>query len=141
MAGLPAQITHKIKNLCALGYQHYDRQNYKAALRIFYQAWLYAPKPQTTWIEAGWILTAIGDTYYRLAQFEQAHEALNSALHCPGVKGNPFVHMRLGQSYYEQNDIPNARLELHRAFQAGGTKIFETEPPYYLDAIKDLLVE
>jgi len=37
-------------------------QDFKSALRLFYQAWLKVPKLQMQWDEAGWMLTAIGDT-------------------------------------------------------------------------------
>ncbi|TQV73450.1 tetratricopeptide repeat protein [Exilibacterium tricleocarpae] len=141
MSNLASQTATRIKSLCAQGYEHYDTQDYKGALRVFYQAWLEVPKPQTDWIEAGWVLTAIGDTYFRLNQFHQAREALNSALHCPQAEGNPFIHLRLGQSLLEQGDIGNARRELHRAYNVGGTAIFEREPEKYLAAIRDVVTQ
>ena len=139
MSELAANTTEHIKSLCAEGYRHYDTQDYKGALRIFYQAWLELPKPQTDWVEAGWVLTAIGDTYFRLNQFTQACEALNSALHCPQTRGNPFIHLRLGQSLLEQGDIAAARRELHRAYNAGGKAVFEREAQKYLTAINDVV--
>ena len=141
MPNLASQTAEHIKSLCAEGYRHYDTQDYKGALRIFYQAWLEVPRPQTDWIEAGWVLTAIGDTYFRLNQFSQACEALSSALHCPQAKGNPFIHLRLGQSLLEQGDVAQARRELHRAYSGGGKDIFEREPDKYLVAIRDVVIQ
>ena len=130
---------NNLKNTCSEGYTCYDAKNYKAALRLFYQAWLILPKPQSAYKAAGWVLTAIGDTYFRLGQHSQAIEALSSAIHCEGMAKNPFVFLRLGQSYLDSGEISLARRELFKAWNKGGAIVFESEPPQYYSAIEDLL--
>jgi len=130
---------NNIKQICSEGYTCYDANNYKAALRLFYQAWLVLPKPQSAYKASGWVLTAIGDTYYRLNRHSQAIEALSSAMHCDGIEQNPFVFLRLGQSYYDSGEISLARRELFKAWNKGGEIVFKSEPPQYYLAIKDLL--
>jgi tetratricopeptide (TPR) repeat protein len=95
--GPDAERTRRVRLLCRAGYAHYDAGNPERALRHFYRAWLLLPRPQRECIESGWILTAIGDAYCRLGDHRSGMEALRSALHCPGIAGNPFVHLRLGQ--------------------------------------------
>jgi tetratricopeptide (TPR) repeat protein len=128
-----------IKSECAAGYQLYDEKDYAGALRVFYQAWLKLPKPQSDHEESGWVLAAIGDTYYQLKRWNQAAEALNSCLHCPKMAEVPFVHLRLGQVLYEHKELIQARQNLHKAYQIGGSELFESEPDKYLNAIADLI--
>ena len=141
MSNLDPQTARGIKVLCERGYELYDQENYKTALRVFYQAWLRVPKPQTDWLEAGLILTAIGDTYFRLNQYDQACEALGSALHCPSIDKSPFIHLRLGQSFLNQGNMSRARQTLYQAYTLGGKSVFEKESSRYLDAIKDIVFE
>ncbi|BFM16133.1 hypothetical protein R50073_23160 [Maricurvus nonylphenolicus] len=139
MPSQPSPDTTKIKQLCAEGYQAYDLADYSGALRLFYQAWLLVPKPQTEWVEAGWVLTAIGDAYFKSKQFPQAIEALRSALHCPDIDDNPFVELRLGQALLDQGQAQQARKHLQSCFNKVGRSIFEQEAPRYLNEIAELI--
>lgn len=136
---LDAKLVTKIRELCYQGYVQYDERDYRRALRIFYQAWLLVPKPQTNWREAGWVLTAIGDAYFKVHQYSQAIEALRSALLCPAAQKSPFVHLRLGQAYFELGDDEKAHDQLQKAMDIGGSKIFDKESPKYRRAL-DMVV-
>jgi len=133
------RLTQKIRQLCAQGYEDYDNERYDEALRTFYQAWLALPKPQRDWAEAGWVLTAIGDSYFRLGRYQPAVQALQSALCCPGADAAPFPHLRLGQCFWEQGQSEAARSSLFRAYEIAQMDIFEGEHEKYRDAIADLL--
>ncbi len=139
MPALDQETTIAIKQLCQQGYEYYDQQDFGQALRLFYQAWVKLPKPQTEFVEAGWVLTALGDTYFRFDKLEQAEEALQSALFCPGILGNPFVHLRLGQSQLLLHKTGEARRSLLKAYRRGGATLFKQEDKKYLQAIKDLI--
>ena len=136
---LDPKLVSKIRELCYQGYMQYDERDYRRALRTFYQAWLLVPKPQTDWREAGWVLTAIGDAYFKIHQYTQSSEALRSALLCPAAKQSPFIHLRLGQCYFEQGDDDKAHDYLQKAQQLGGAKIFAKESPKYRRAL-DMVV-
>ncbi len=129
----PAQI-QKIKALCREGYRLYDEDDFKEALRLFYKAWTALPKPQTEHEQAGWVLTAIGDCYFKTEQWEQGRESLSSALHCPSMQGNPFIHLRLGQCLLELGNKEKACEHLEQAYLNGGSKLFQNETPKYLVA-------
>lgn len=137
MTSLEHTTELQIKQLCAEGYQHYDRGDFKAALRLFYQAWLQLPKPQSQWPQAGWILTALGDTYFRLGQFREGKEALLSARHCQNIDNNPFVSLRLGQCLLELGEQGKARKALTDAYTHGGSSLFNQEANKYRDVIAD----
>lgn len=126
----------KVRELCAQGYHEYDKEQYREALRIFYQAWLTLPKPQSSWPQSTWILSSIGDCYFRLKQYEQGCESLNSALHCPDGQNSPFIHLRLGQCLHEQKQPFLARKHLRLAHKLGGKAAFEKENYKYFHAAK-----
>ena len=136
---LDAKLVTKIRELCYQGYVQYDERDYRRALRTFYQAWLLVPKPQTDWREAGWVLTAIGDAYFKVQQYNQALEALRSALLCPAAKQSPFIHLRMGQCLFELGEDQRAHDMLNTAHRLGGRKVFEKEAPKYRRAL-DLVV-
>lgn len=138
MSELTKEITENIRSGCAVAYRAYDDGDYQKALRLFYQAWLLLPKPQTRYPEAGWVLTGIGDTYFRLRQYIPGCEALRSADHCPQTRDNPFVHLRLGQCLYHMAERASARKHLHKAYRLGGPDLFAAEEPVYLNSIADL---
>ena len=60
-------------------------------------------------------------------------------MHCPGAIGNPFIHMRLGQSQFELGNMDRAADELARAYLQEGLAIFEDEDPKYVAFIKSKL--
>ncbi len=136
---LDKALSQQVKTLCFEGYQQYDRGEYRTGLRTFYQAWLLIPKPQHHWLEAGWVLTAIGDAYFRTQQFEQGQEALRSALACPQTGKSPFVQLRLGQCLWELGQCTLARELLAKAHKMGGDKLFAKEDAKFLAAFKQPL--
>ncbi|HQQ63832.1 MAG TPA: hypothetical protein PLF22_09690 [Pseudomonadales bacterium] len=136
MSELAEQTLKEVRAFCVEGYALYDRTYYRLALRKFYQAWTLIPKPQTDYKESGWVLTAIGDCYFCSEQYEQGKEALSSALHCPDMIDNPFVHLRLGQCLFELGIKNTACTHLGIAYDRGGRKMFEHEAPKYLIAAR-----
>ncbi len=133
------EISDKVKVLCGHGYEYFDQGDFDNALRLFYQAWITLPSPQTDRVESGWVLTAIGDAYFKSGKHEQAINALESALHCRGIDDNPFIYLRLGQSLLDTEQLSKARKLLLKAYQHGGAKLFEKEPKKYLASIRDLI--
>ncbi|MBU2887158.1 hypothetical protein KO507_15435 [Gilvimarinus agarilyticus] len=132
-------LTRQIRRFCADGYRLYDKGEYRLALRSFYQGWLTIPKPQIEHQQAGWVLTAIGDAYYKLKQYEQGVESLISATHCPGGDKSPFVYMRLGQCLWNLRQDSEARKYLFKAYRMPtGSDLLEQEDSRYLTAIADL---
>ncbi len=137
---LDPQISHTVQDLLQEGYGLYQKHNYSGALRLFYQAWVKLPKPQSDYEKSGEVLTAIGDSYFRLGRYEPAIEALRSALHCPQTHNNPQVLLRLGQCLLESGQELQARTYLQRTYRLSGTDYFDNEDEKYLDAISDLIV-
>lgn len=138
-ARLEPTLDKRVRQLCADGYRIYDSGDYEQALRRFYQAWTLIPKPQTQFEASGWVLTAIGDSYFAKGNFSAGIEALRSALFCPQTVGNPFVYLRLGQCYLEQQRTDDADRHLARALYSGGETLFEKEAVHYLEQARKAL--
>ena len=124
-------LQRSVRDLCREGYASYDAGDYRQAIRHFFAAWTRLPKPQTQWEEAGWVLTALGDAYFAKGSYEQAREAMESALHCPGTAGNPFIYLRLSQALYELGQREQAREAARQAPADKLAELMAVEPPQY----------
>jgi tetratricopeptide (TPR) repeat protein len=137
---MDTDLTPSLKSLCTSGYEHYAEKDFNSALRLFYQAWLKLPKPQKEHPEAATILSAIGDTYFRLGKFNPAIEALRSALACPQTEEQCLILLRLGQSLLDNDQELQAKIYLHKAYKLFGDAAFEGEDPKYRESINDLVI-
>lgn len=129
----------QIHRICASAELLYDSQQYDAALRLFYEAWITLPKPQMEQASSETILFFIGDSYYQLAKYEPAIEAFRSALACQQTDRRPQVLLRLGQAFFDCDEGPQATLYLHKAYCLGGEILFKSEADKYLNCIKELI--
>jgi tetratricopeptide (TPR) repeat protein len=129
-------IHQQISTFCAEGNDLADENRHEAALEKFNAAWRLLPDPKSDWEAATWILAAIADSCFQLGKFKSSKEALEYAMHCPGAIGNPFLHLRLGQTLFEAGDPDASANELMRAYMAAGADIFESEDGKYLAFLK-----
>jgi len=134
-----SELSKRVHELCKEGYSAYDKSLYKEAIRHFFRAWTLIPKPQHQYPEAGWVLTALGDAYFRKGDNTLAIESLSSAIHCANIGENPFIQLRLGQAYYESNEMDKARQHFQLTIDYGGNKLFEAEEAKYLELLEAVL--
>lgn len=133
---LAPALHEQIKNFCAEGDKLAEAKRYEEAVAAYNKAWVIVPEPKNEWEASTWILVAIGDACFLSGYNKSAREALEYAMHCPGGLGNPYLHLRLGQVLYEQNEKDAAADELMRAYMGDGEEIFQAEDPKYLAFIK-----
>jgi tetratricopeptide (TPR) repeat protein len=129
---LDDKIYRQITRLTGQGDELVETGEYRQALALYLKALDLVPDPIDEWEASTWIFAAIGDCYFLLRDFENARAAFNDAMHCPGAIGNPFLHLRLGQSQLEIGNDVRAADELMRAYMGGGPEIFEDEDGKYL---------
>lgn len=136
MAELNAAVHQKLQALCAEGDQLAEARKFDAAVSKYNEAWKLIPEPATEWNASTWVLGAIGDASFLGGYYTSAMEALEYAMHCPDAVGNPFLHLRLGQCYFEKGSLDRAADELARAYMAEGAKIFGSEDAKYFAFLK-----
>jgi tetratricopeptide (TPR) repeat protein len=136
---LPDAVYDKITALSEAGNALAEEGKYRDALSKYVEALELLPEPITNWEACTWLLAAVGDTNFLSGNYEQARAALSDAMRCPNAIGNPFIHMRLGQSQFELGNMDRAADELARAYLQEGLAIFEDEDPKYVAFIKSKL--
>lgn len=124
-------VYQAIEQHCAAGDRHTEADECDLALAEYRQAWALLPDPQRAWEAATWIQIAMADACFFAGRFDDAEQALEFAMTCPGGMGNPYVDLRLGQVLFEQGDLDAARECLQRAYEAGGEELFEDEDSKY----------
>lgn len=109
------------------------------AKQLFLEALAYVPLPKYNWEASTWLYTALGDVSYLDGKYDSAIEYLNEALKCPDGIGNPFILLRLGESFYESHNMEKARKYLIQAYMCEGAEIFEGEDKKYRKLIDDFI--
>lgn len=134
---LDDSVYERITELCEEGDEAAGEGEFRAAIAKYDEAWELLPDPKDKWEASTWILSAIADSCFLAGRKEAALETLRYAMTCPGAIGNPFLHMRLGQSLLDTGgDEDQVADELLRAYMGAGEEIFETEDPRYLEFLR-----
>jgi tetratricopeptide (TPR) repeat protein len=128
---LPHDIQKKMDELCREGDERLDMGEFDAALESYRAAAQLIPTPKENWEATTWVYTAIGETLYFKGEYLEALQNLRAAVISPGGLGNPLLHLRLGEVYFELEDYEKAGDELARAYMGGGNEIFSEEEPKY----------
>ena len=129
---LSAATHEAIKAYCAEGDCLAAIREFEAAIATYNKAWELIPTPQNDWEAATWVLAAVADAAFLAGYLTTAMEAIEYGMTCPGAIGNPFMHMRCGQIFYDLKHEERAADELMRAYMGAGESIFATEDPKYL---------
>lgn len=133
---LPDLLYSKITSLCKQGDELVKGENFKEAKSRYIEALKLLPDSPNDWEAATWIYVAIGDIYFRISNFEKCFMCFYNAVQCPTGLGNPYIHLRLGQMYFEQENYDKSADELTRAYMGAGIDIFIDDDPKYLDFLE-----
>lgn len=136
---LDEKLYKKITGLCDRGEQYADTGDFGEAKRLFLAALEYVPSPKYEWEASTWLYTALGDVSYLDGDYDSAVNYLNEALKCPDGLGNPFILLRLGESFFELHNNEKAKNYLLQAYMCDGDRIFEEEDEKYKKTIEELL--
>ncbi|MGB3511601.1 MAG: hypothetical protein WBA93_20660 [Microcoleaceae cyanobacterium] len=92
---------------------------------MYQQAFNLVPDPFQAYKASTWLLTAIGESYLFMSDYENTGHTLQEAMYCPEAIGNPYIHLRLGQTQFELGNFQASKDELARVYMMGGKEIFE----------------
>lgn len=141
MKKLNNQLHSEIERLCESGDSFAKKGIFSFALRNYWMAYDLLPEPREEWLAGTWILVAIGDTNFLNKDYQAGADNLSAALHFPSGPGNSFLHLRLGQCYYELGRMNEAADELMKAYGQEGEEFFENEEPKYFELIQSKFKE
>lgn len=136
MAELPEKLYAEITLLCKQGDELAKLDKLEEAKDKYISALKLLPDNRNEWEAATWIYVAIGDIHFRLGNYEKCFKCFYNAVQCPKGLGNPFIHLRLGQVYFEQENMIKAADELTRAYMGAGMEIFMEDDPKYLEFLE-----
>ncbi|MGV0104625.1 tetratricopeptide repeat protein [Nostoc sp. DSM 114167] len=131
----------KILNFCKQGDTYAEQKEFAQAIESYHQAFDLIPEPFEAYAASTWVLTAIGESYLLMGDYENASHALQEAMYCPNAIGNPYIHLKLGQAQFELENFERAQDELARAYMIEGKEIFNDEDPKYYEYLKTFLRE
>ena len=137
---LPKAIHEKIVALSESGNKLVEAGQFDDARKHFSDAFRLVPEPKTEWEATTWILASIGDVLFLQGDRTNALAAFEDAVRCPGGLGSAFVHLRLGEIYFELGNRKRATDELARAYMAGGRDAFKREDPKYFALVERMLM-
>jgi len=137
---LPKKLLSEITKLCAQGDAFLKGNGFEQAIAKYKAAWNLLPEKKLNWEAATWILTSAGDAYFRQGDYEKSLASFVGAVQGPGGLGNPYIHLRLGQSYFELGDTAKAGDELTRAYMGAGDDIFKDEDEKYPTFLHTILL-
>jgi tetratricopeptide (TPR) repeat protein len=133
-ATLPPHIVAEVDRLAARGNAMMDAAAYVEALAAFREGLEILPQPRHRWGAAEWFLVGMGDALWFLGLHLNALPVWRDVLLYCGL-GNPFPHLRRGQTLYELGEFKEAENELMRALLLGGEPLFAEEPRKYWEYI------
>ena len=133
------EIYDRIVELCEEGDELVEEDCYPEAIIRYEAALELVPNPKYIWEASTWIYTALGDVYLLQSQFQEALNQFQEALKCPDAIGNPFIQLRIGQCFFELEDIMKAREFLLKAYMLDGTEVFEDEEEKYFICIQPMI--
>lgn len=136
---LSDELYELIEEYTEQGNDYCDDEQWNEALECFNKALELLPEPKDQWEASTWIYTALGDAYFFLYEYEVALDNFKRARMCPDGMANPFILLRLGQSYYEVGDFENAKRHFIETYMMEGEDIFDEEDEKYFELIRELV--
>lgn len=133
---LSDELHSEIAALCKEGDDSAKAGQFPAAKQKYISALDLLPENHREWEAATWIYVAIGDVNLKMKEVERAFRCFFNAVQCPNGLGNPYIHLRLGQIYFDQGSLEKAADELTRAYMGAGLKIFMEDDPKYLEFLE-----
>lgn len=133
---ISAEIYQQTQALCLRGDALIAQHEYNAARALYLQALSLLPDQARNSAVAIWLYVAIGDCHFFSGNYDKAFVCFKTAADCPQDVANPYIHLRLGQLYFEAHYLDQAAAELQRAWLDAGPKIFSADDSKYLDFLK-----
>ena len=124
-------MDEQIEELCDLGVDLAEAGSFARAIEAYESAWALLAEPAHEQEGAAWILGNLGYTRFLQGDYAAGRDDLARALGLPGGGGSAFLHLRLGQCFYELGDLRRAGEQFRLAFAIEAEAVFLDEDPKY----------
>jgi len=125
------QKTHKaVIKLCKKGDKLSAKQKYAKAQLYYTRALDLIPEPIWQWSATNWIVVAQMDAAFLNNDIEISRKLLNELTQADENIGNPFFHLRNGQTYFLEGNEDRAVDELIRAYALEGPDMLGEDRKY-----------
>ena len=131
---LPAELHEPIDRLAEKGNALMEIGSYAAAEATYREGLQMLPPPLERWSATLWFLSSIGDAQWHAGDHQRGIDTWRDAILYGGL-GNPFVHLRRGQTLFQLGNQEESANELLRALLIAGAEIFDAEPDIYWEFI------
>lgn len=84
------------------------------------------------------IYASMGDAMYLAGDYNKAQNYFYDAMDCPGGIANPYILFRLGQCFYECDNIEKSKEYFMRTYMMDGVTLFNTDDIKYFNVIKEM---
>lgn len=133
---LNSNIYKEVSKIYDKGDISMSRGEYENAVEIYKSALSKLPEPMEQWDEGKWIYVAMGNGYYMMKNYENALDCLLQALEYEDISNNLFIILRIGQCYFDTDNMETAKEYLIKAYDMAGNIAFEREDPKYMKFVK-----
>src|SRR5437588_12340939 len=116
---LPEALYAEVHALCEQGDEIMKAGDFESAKQKYLAALYLLPEDHKNLEAATWIYVAIGDAHFKMGNYEKSFKCFFNAVRCPEGADNPYIHLRLGQNYYEQGKLEKAAGEFTKAYTGG----------------------
>ncbi len=136
---LDDEIYEEIVELSDKGNELMEDGEFNEAMEVFKKALNLIPEPKDIWEASTWVYAALGDASFFSEDYEAGLNYMFEALKCPDGIGNPFILLRIGQCFFELDNIYKAKEYLLQAYMLEGEEIFEVEDDKYFKIVENLI--
>lgn len=136
---LDNDLYEKILKLSNEGNDFIEKGYIDDAIDRYKKAFELIPQPKEKWEASEWLLVALGDACFINKDYESALNYLFDSLKCPNALENPFINLRLGETFFELGNLYKAKEHLLQAYMYEGIEIFNGENEKYFDLIKSII--
>lgn len=127
---LDDSIYNQINLLCRYGDMFFNNERYDEAVKKYDEALLLLPYPQEQWDAFVWIAVAKGDAFFFDRKYDKALVQYSLAMNADEATTNPYIYMRLGEAYYENNNYLLARKYIQAAYKIDKNVFVDTDTKY-----------
>ena len=136
MPRLESEVSRSVRAICEHADTLSKKREYDFAISKYFEALGLIPDPKKDYVEATFIYTSIGETYWKLRDYHNAGAQFLKALRSVGGDRSARINLRLGQCLYECGEIERSAAYMCQAYMIDGEDAFDGEDPKYFESIR-----